>query len=141
MDANIAPNVASFVTWLQSNPIQAVYPLETPQTYQLTPQEVKTLLGQNNIWADTGDCSVSYRADTKLYVEDKVDDVRQDLSLIAPIENGSTASQAYTTGQYFLKDNQLCKALTSIASGATFTLNTNYSVTTIAAELFSALSS
>lgn len=34
-----------------------------PGTYQLTPIEVKTMLGANNIWADTGDVSVSYRAD------------------------------------------------------------------------------
>ena len=26
-----------------------------PQTYQLTPTEVKMLLGENNVWADTGD--------------------------------------------------------------------------------------
>ena len=44
-------------------PVQIVYSLATPITYQLTPTEVKTLLGVNNIWADTGDVSVSYRAD------------------------------------------------------------------------------
>lgn len=32
----------------------------TAQTYQLTPQQVNTMLGVNNIWADTGDSSVSY---------------------------------------------------------------------------------
>lgn len=30
------------------------YPLATPQTYQLTPTEVSTLLGENNVWADAG---------------------------------------------------------------------------------------
>lgn len=33
---------------------QVVYPLATPQTYQLTPAQVSTLLGQNNIFADCG---------------------------------------------------------------------------------------
>ena len=33
-----------------------------PQTYQLTPQEVNALKGQNNIWADTGNVSVTYRS-------------------------------------------------------------------------------
>lgn len=33
---------------------QVVYPLATPQTYQLTPAQVTTLLGQNNIFADCG---------------------------------------------------------------------------------------
>ena len=48
---------------------QVVYELATPVTYHLTPQEIITLLGQNNIWADTGDTSVTYRADTKLYID------------------------------------------------------------------------
>lgn len=46
---------------------QVVYPLATPQTYQLTATEVKTLLGDNAIWADTGDTTVDYRADPTLY--------------------------------------------------------------------------
>lgn len=37
------------------NGIQIVYELATPQTYQLTPTEVKSLLGVNNIFADCGD--------------------------------------------------------------------------------------
>ena len=40
--------------------VQLVYELATPQTYQLTPTEVTTLLGDNTIWADTGDVSVTY---------------------------------------------------------------------------------
>ena len=46
--------------------------LETPVTYQLTAQELKTLFGQNNIWATTGNVDVDYRADTKLYVDDQL---------------------------------------------------------------------
>lgn len=34
---------------------QVVYPLATPQTIQLTPTAVRSLIGLNNIWADTGD--------------------------------------------------------------------------------------
>ena len=40
--------------------LTAVYPLATPQTYQLTPTEVNTLLGDNTIWADTGAVTVEY---------------------------------------------------------------------------------
>lgn len=50
---------------------QVVYKLADPITYQLTPQEVKTLLGQNYVFADTGDVDVTYQADTKLYVDNK----------------------------------------------------------------------
>lgn len=74
-------------------------------------------------------------------VPSKVDGLLSDLSMIAPIENGTTASKAYSVGQYFLHDDQFCKAKTAIASGATFTLNTNYEVTTVGAELYVALHS
>ena len=51
---------------------QLVYELATPITYQLTPTEVRTLLSQNNVWADTGDSSVEYPADTKLFITRKI---------------------------------------------------------------------
>ena len=50
-------NTTSFKTAM--NGVQLVYELATPQTYQLTPQQVTTLLGTNYIWADSGDVSVS----------------------------------------------------------------------------------
>jgi hypothetical protein len=52
--------------------VQLCYELATPIVYDLTPTEVTTLLGANNIWADCGDSSVEYRADTKLYVDKKI---------------------------------------------------------------------
>lgn len=68
----IGSTVEQFRTFLSTKNLQVVYALETPVTYQFTPTEVKTLLGQNNIWADTGDSSVSYRADTKKYIDAKI---------------------------------------------------------------------
>lgn len=47
---------------LEANPLQIVYPLATPYEIQLTPQEIKTLIGNNNIWADAGDVTVTYPA-------------------------------------------------------------------------------
>lgn len=52
--------------------VQLVYELVTPIEYQLTQQEVTTLLGTNNIWADTGDVEVTYTVDTKLYIDSKI---------------------------------------------------------------------
>lgn len=60
-------------------------------------------------------------------------------SAIAPTEDGATASQAYAVGNYFLRGGNFCKCIQAIASGASFTLNTNYSITTVADELYSAL--
>ena len=43
---------------------QVVYALATPITYQLTPQEVQMLLGENNVWSSSGDTvSVTYYAE------------------------------------------------------------------------------
>jgi hypothetical protein len=49
--------------------VDFVYILDTPVIYQLTPREVKTILGENNIFADAGDVSVEYRADIKKYID------------------------------------------------------------------------
>ena len=65
-------SVDALKTWLASNPLQVVYPLATPITYNLTPIEVKSLLGVNNIWSNAGDVEVEYRADTKLYIDKKL---------------------------------------------------------------------
>ena len=51
---------------------QVVYELATPITYQLTPQEVETLKGQNHVWSDSGDVDLTYVADTKLYIDNKI---------------------------------------------------------------------
>ena len=48
------------------NGVYLVYELETPIEITLTPTEVKTLLGNNNIWSDSGSVEVEYRADTTL---------------------------------------------------------------------------
>ena len=39
--------------------VQLVYELATPQTYQLTPKEVRAVLGKNNVWADCGYVTVT----------------------------------------------------------------------------------
>lgn len=52
--------------------VQLCYKLAEPITYQLTPTEIRSLLGTNNIFADTGDSTVEYRADTKLYISKKI---------------------------------------------------------------------
>lgn len=46
------------------DPIQDLHgqdELATPITIDLTPTEVKTLLGENNVWADSGEVEVTYK--------------------------------------------------------------------------------
>jgi hypothetical protein len=52
---------------------QVCYHLATPITYTLTSAQITTLLGENNLWHDAnGDISVGYKADTKLYIDNKI---------------------------------------------------------------------
>ena len=61
-------DLASLKTWLSSNNLHCLYKLATPERITVTPTEFKTLLGENNIWAASGDVMVEYCADTKLYI-------------------------------------------------------------------------
>ena len=131
-------DLAGFKTSLAENNLQIVYPLAEPITYQLTPQEITTLLGVNNVWADCGDVTVTYGAYLET-IKASLDRTNGELAnlraCIAPIEDGDTASQAYAAGVFFFRGGQFCTALTAISSGAAFTLGTNYQVTTVAAAL------
>ena len=51
-------NVDDFKTAVTGQTI--VYELATPTTYQLTPQQIQTLVGQNNVWSEQGDVELSY---------------------------------------------------------------------------------
>ena len=72
--------VADFKNYLSTNPIAVVYELAEPITYNLTPTEIKSLLGDNNVWADAGDTTVTYRADTAMYINKKIAEVINALS-------------------------------------------------------------
>ena len=139
-DLEEIPDVDAWKAWLaeqyaNGTPVQAYCPIITPITYQLTPVEVKTLLGLNNVWADTGDVEVQYRADTKMYIDGKNTDFSK---LIAPTEADYKATRAYTSGSLMIVGSQLYKATTSIANGATLTVGTNITATTLA-EVIAAL--
>lgn len=54
------------------NGLQIVIPLATPLTVQLDGHAMNSLYGVNNIWSDAGDVEVEYRADTKLYIDKKI---------------------------------------------------------------------
>jgi hypothetical protein len=102
-----------------------VYPLVTPQTYQLTPQEVRTLLGVNNIWSDGGDMEVEYPADTKLYIQ----------RLTGSDEDDMVANSNIPDATYFLISNTLYKSTAAIASGDPIVPGTNCTVTNLAEAL------
>ena len=125
-------------TILNGTPVQFAYEIETPITYNLTDLDViGTLKGLNNVWADTGDVSADYPADTKAYIAKELSATQQLLELIvtANREDSMTATKAYSTGNLLIVNGMLYRATTSIANGATLTVGTNVAATTIAAEL------
>lgn len=50
------------------------YELSTPTTYTLTPQQINTLAGVNNVWVDSGDCSIEYVRDIGLALDNLLPD-------------------------------------------------------------------
>lgn len=52
-----------FKDFIANTNLQVVYELSAPIVIQLTPTEVRTLLGENNIYADSGDVEVTYFTD------------------------------------------------------------------------------
>lgn len=52
----IEPNYSDSATFKTAmNGVQLCYELATPQTYQLTPQQIQTFVGKNNVWSEDGE--------------------------------------------------------------------------------------
>ena len=104
---------------------QLVYKLATPLTVQLSANTLSTLLGNNNIWASTGQTNVTYRADTKLFIE----------QLTKPTEDDMVANTNISSGKYFMVGNRLFKSTASIASGEAIVPETNCTAMSLADAL------
>lgn len=67
-DANsMFADATAFNTWLATQysnglPVTICYPLATPQTYQLTAQQVSAIVGENNMWTDCTTLTVEAKA-------------------------------------------------------------------------------
>ena len=89
----------------------------------------------------TFNCRYSDNSETSIngmtieVVQASVDVVKCDNSVIAPVENGSTASQAYAVGEHFIRDGAFCTCTQAISQGGSFTLNTNYTSGDVTDEL------
>ena len=110
---------------LASQEIQILYELATPQTYQLDPVTVQTLLGQNSIFADCGPSTVEYPADTKLYIQ----------KINTPSDDDMIADAQIASGKYFIVNNNLYLSTTAILAGDPIKPGTNCTLTNLAAAL------
>ena len=113
---------------------QLVYYLATPITVTLTPSQLSTLLGQNNIFADTGDTEVTYRADSKMYIDQSLQSQSNALKLMLTpnVETEMKASKNYTSGSIVIVNNDFLKLTSAVASGANLVIGSNCVKTTMA---------
>ena len=117
--------VDDFVSSFATHDPLIVVPRQTPITYDLTADEVTTLLGTNNIWADCGSVEVTYCADTKLYIQ----------KINAPTDDDMIADARIESGKYFLIGNTLYLSTTLILAGDTIIPGTNCTKTNLAEAL------
>jgi hypothetical protein len=116
-------DAASFKTAMTGQRIW--FTLATPIVYHLTPTEVKLLAAKNNIWADTGDTSLTYEAHPKLYIE----------KLTAPTEDDMVDNNTIASGTYFMIGNKLYLSTTTIPAGDTINPGSNCTLTSLAEAL------
>lgn len=132
--------IDEFRTWVHENDLIIWRPLLTPVTYHIENVDlVKTLYGLNNIWADTGDIDLVYRADPATYTAEQIRIMLN--AMVAPVEPTTTASKAYVVNEFLILDNVLYKVIANIANGGTITPNTNVSATTVGEQLTAILNS
>lgn len=72
--AVVGTDTASVNAWLKAQydagtPVQVSYKLAMPITVQLTPQEIHALSGENILYSDTGDTTVTGKADPSAIIE------------------------------------------------------------------------
>lgn len=145
---------ADMQTWINNHPTYLVYELATPTTESANPyQNPQRAFSDGTeefvdygVQSATRDVSIPVGNSTTYQLnetlpptEDYVDGAlkfKVAISALGTDESGrTTASRAYTAGEFFYKDGKMYKVLASIAQGATFTINTNCQQTTLFAEL------
>ncbi len=113
---------------------QVVYKLATPIEVTLIPETLSTLLGNNVLWASTGNIeNVTYRADTKLYIDRKV--AEANTTTRAMIADSATADgkapKSLASGDLIIVGDKLRKCTSNIGSGSAIT-NSNSTTATLA---------
>ena len=108
------------------------YALAEPVIFTLTAPQVRSLLGTNNIWADTGEINeVQYSADTKMYVDGAKDEASASaMSLIANTEP-DVSTKRYYKKTMLIHDGKLYEATDTIAIGDTLVENQNITETSL----------
>lgn len=122
---------AAYNAWLANNPITCVYRAAEPEEIQLTPQQLSTLHGVNNVWSSTGDTTLSYIADTELWSKTAA------TSMIGAVEPSMVASKNYASGDFIVVQDAMAlyRATVPIAKGEAIKPGTNCTATTVVEQI------
>lgn len=118
------PTVAEFKQYLSD--IGAVASIRrnknTAIEYQLSVPQVRTLLGLNHIWADTGDIeSITYPVDTATELNNQTTTTR---GMIAGSDS-PVATESHAVGDVFICGNKMIRATDAIAVGESVIIGSN----------------
>ena len=108
--------------------VEFVYYLNEPAVMHLHPQQISTLLGFNNIFADSGDIlSLTYRADMKTYVDEQVAEANlKTRQMMTTVTTEMVAPSNLVVGDIVIVNDDLYKVINHhIASGEEMTVGTN----------------
>ena len=122
-------------SFIQNGDVQFVYPITPTIITGLTPAQISLLLGENNVWSDTGNIlNLTYRTDTKKYIEQKVADTnRKTCEIMTIVTDKMIAPDNLTVGDLVIVNNDLYKVINSnIASGEAMVVGTNVMKITLA---------
>ena len=112
-----------------------IYELATPteETAQPYTEYQKVSKYGTEEYVSTGIVPVGHVTKYPADIVSKVDGLPSDFStLIAPTESAMKATRNYSVNQFLIVNNQLYKVTSAIASGATITVGSNVTATTIA---------
>jgi len=135
-------DAATFKTAMSG--VYLVYELATPTTESADPYNPIQIVDPNGTeeYVSTGIVPVGHDTFYPENVAAKIAGLPWNFAnLIAYTESGFTASKAYSANDFLIINNQLYKATTSIANGATITVGTNVTATTIGEQITAILNS
>lgn len=115
--------------------VYATYALKVPteETAQPYTEYQKVSKYGTEEYVSTGIVPVGHVTKYSTDIVAKVNGLPSDFStLIAPTESGFKASRAYSVNQFIIVNNQLYRVTSAIANGATITVGTNVTATTVA---------
>lgn len=80
-DMTVLPTVETWKNYLAQQyaagtPVTVVYQLADADTFHVEPQQFDMLKGTNNVWSDCGSTDITYIADTKLYIDNKFNELQ-----------------------------------------------------------------